>query len=66
MDQYSKTKSSKFQNRKFSALDAGIAHFWSEIRIPHAQICIMTSGNVQIPDSEGFPNRRFFKIQENQ
>ena len=33
-------------NPIFSAPDAGIAQFRPENRIPHAQICILTAGNV--------------------
>ena len=33
-------------NPVVSALDARIAQFWPENRIPHAKICIVIAGNV--------------------
>ena len=49
-----------FLNPMFSALDARIAQSGPENRIPHANICIMTAGNVGIPDSQGFPKLFLF------
>ena len=42
---------SEFKFPRFSRLDAGIAEFGPDNRIPHDKMFVTTAGNVQIPES---------------
>ena len=50
----------RLENPNFDRLDAENAQFRRENRIPHANMCIYTAGNVIIPPTEWFLEDWYF------